>query len=152
MENLPSVGLTGDVGGVKITNNNKDEILAGLTDAVGKSLTMIGIKAEKYAKARCPVGTSESTGIKGYRGGTLRNSITFAVEGDRLYVGSNVKYAPYVELGTGPNFQPPPEWESFESSPGSGVGHGYVTARPYLRPAIEDHLSLYGQIIKDNLS
>ena len=152
MGNSPSVGLTGDVGGVRITNNNKDEILAGLTDAVEKSLTTIGIKAEKYAKARCPVGTSESTGIKGYRGGTLRNSITFAVEGDRLHVGSNVKYAPYVELGTGPNFQPPPEWESFESSPGSGVGHGYVTARPYLRPAIEDHLSLYGQIIKDNLS
>lgn len=145
-------GLTGDVGGFKITKDNKEEVLAGLTDAVEKSLTMIGIKAEKYAKARCPVGTSESTGQKGYRGGTLRNSITFVVEGDKLYVGSNVKYAPYVELGTGPNFEPPPEWETFESSKGSGVGHSYVHARPYLRPAIEDHLETYKNIIKDNLS
>lgn len=145
-------GLTGNINGIEITKNNKDEILAGLEDAVEKSLAMIGIKAEKYAKALCPVGTPESTGKKGYRGGTLRNSITFKVDGDTLYVGTNIEYAPYVELGTGPYFTPPPSWETFETSRGTGEGHGYVHARPFLRPAIEDHLSLYGRIIKDNLS
>ncbi len=142
----------GSVNGFKITKNNKNEILSGLEIATIKALTMIGTKVEKYAKARCPVGTSESTGKKGYRGGTLRNSITYQVEVDKLYVGSNVEYAPYVELGTGPNFTPPPEWETFQSSKGSGVGHGYVTARPFLRPAIEDHLSTYKNIIKDTLN
>lgn len=136
----------------EIIKNNKDEIQDALAIAIQKSLEEIGIKAEKYAKALCPVGTSESTGKKGYRGGTLRNSITHMSTEDKVYIGSNVEYAPYVELGTGPNFTPPPEWETFKSHPGSGVGHGYVRARPYLRPAIEDHLNTYGQIIKNNLS
>jgi phage gpG-like protein len=141
-----------DSNNVKIVVDNKDKILDGVHDAIGASLESIGIKIEKYAKALCPVGTSESTGIKGYRGGTLRGSITHVVEENRLYAGSDVEYAPYVELGTGPYFTPPPQWESFETPKGSGIGHRYVHARPYLRPAIEDHLELYRKIIKDTLS
>lgn len=56
-----------------------------------------------------------------------------------------------VELGTGPNFTPPPEWESFDTPKGSGIGHGYVKPRPYLRPAIEDHMNEYEQIMKSEL-
>ena len=141
-----------NINGVKITENNKDEILAALNGAVEVALTGIGIKAEKYAKARCPVGTPEKEHKKGYIGGTLRNSITFEVRDGELSLGSNVEYAPYVELGTGPYFEPPPEWETFATKRGSGAGHGYVHARPYLRPAIEDHLSVYGKIIEDTLS
>jgi phage gpG-like protein len=136
---------------MEIVENNKDEILDGLDEATEKILTMIGIKIERYAKALCPVGTTESTGKKGYRGGTLRNSITYEVEGDTLMAGSNVEYAPYVELGTGGYFTPPPDWESFESTKGSGAGSGYVHPRPYLRPAVEDHLSEYSKIIEGEL-
>ena len=118
---------------------------------VPKILEIIGLKAEKYAKARCPVGTVESTGKKGYRGGTLRNSITHEVEDDVVQIGSNVEYAPYVELGTGPWFETPPQWEHFDSSKGSKGGTGYVHPRPYLKPAIQDHLDEYGQIIKTEL-
>lgn len=142
--------------GIEIVKDNSEEILNSLDDAIKKVLTMIGIKAEKYAKARCPVGTVESTGKKGYRGGTLRNSITYEVEmeddGGTVAVGSNVEYAPYVELGTGPYFTPPPDWETFQSTKGSGSSFGYVSARPYLRPAIEDHLGEYGNIINSELS
>lgn len=155
MANLKSVGTTGSVNGFTITKDNTKEILEELDDAVEKVLTMIGIKAEKYAKALCPVGTVESTGKKGYRGGTLRNSITFEVEteedGGTIAIGSNVEYAPYVELGTGPYFTVPPDWETFESTQGSGSGSGYVHARPYLRPAIEDHLKEYANIIENEL-
>lgn len=155
MANLKSVGTTGSVGGLIITQDNTEEIISGLEDAIPKILTMIGIKAEKYAKALCPVGTVESTGKKGYRGGTLRNSITFEVEqdseGGTVAIGSNVEYAPYVELGTGPYFTAPPDWETFQSTHGSGGGHGYVHARPYLRPAIEDHLNEYANIIENEL-
>ena len=125
--------------GFKITDNS-DKVMSAKDTAVKKALEAIGIRAEKYAKALCPVGTVESTGKKGYRGGTLRNSITHEVDEDVVTIGSNVEYAPYVELGTGSYFQTPPQWEQFSSTKGSGEGTGYVHPRPFLKPAIEDHL------------
>lgn len=151
MAQLKKVGTTGNINGVEITMNNSAEVLGALDNVTEKILTMIGIKAEKYAKALCPVGTPESTGKKGYRGGTLRNSITFQVDGDEVSIGSNVEYAPYVELGTGPNFTPPPEWESFDTPKGNGVGHGYVRPRKYLQPAIADHINEYVSIMETEL-
>lgn len=134
-----------------IKDNNKDEVLKALDALAPKILEIIGLKAEKYAKALCPVGTVESTGIKGYRGGTLRNSITHLVNDKNLSIGSNVEYAPYVELGTGPHFTPPPDWENFTVPPSKGVGHGYIKPRPYLRPAIENHLNEYNDVIINEL-
>lgn len=151
MAALKRVGTTDIVNGIEITQNNIPEVLEALKGATEKALTEVGIKAEKYAKALCPVGTPESTGKKGYRGGTLRNSITFVVEGDELTIGSNVEYAPYVELGTGPYFNTPPEWLQYVTEKGSGEGHGYVRPRPYLRPAIEDHLDEYKRIMQNEL-
>lgn len=154
MANLKRVGTTGSVNGIEVTQDNTQEVLEALEGAAEKIMTMIGIKAEKYAKARCPVGTVESTGIKGYRGGTLRNSITFDVESDgtsvELAVGTNVEYAPYVELGTGPKFNSPPEWESFTAKKGGGQKNG-MAPRPYLRPAIEDHIAEYENIIRTEM-
>lgn len=144
------MAITGSVNGVQLTDNTK-EVLKELDKATDRVLTMIGIKVERYAKALCPVGTPESTGKKGYRGGTLRNSITFNVEEDELSVGTNVEYAPYVELGTGPYFEPPPEWEQFDAPRGSGIGHGYVRPRPFLKPAITDHADEYKSMIEREL-
>ena len=138
---------------IEIKDDNSNAILAALGVAKAQALEIIGMKAEKYAKALCPVGTVESTGKKGYRGGTLRNSITHGIEnGDTVYIGTNVEYAPYVELGTGPNFTPPPEWEQFDAPQGSGIGHSYVHPRPFLRPAIADHKSEFQDILKQELS
>ena len=100
------------------------------------ALEEIGIIAEKYAKAMCPVGTPESTGIRGYFGGTLRNSITHEVVMDEkaVYIGSDVEYAPYQELGY---------------HLVNGVWHPATNSgKGYLRPAIEDHLERYDKIIK----
>lgn len=167
MASIKKVGTTGGVNGVKITQDNTQEVLNALHLAVERVMTMIGIKVEAYAKKLCPVGTPESVGRKnkktgkvyprkGYRGGTLRNSITFEVQSNgteaTVVVGSNVEYAPYVELGTGPNFVPPPDWEQFDAPKGTGISGGYVKSRPFLRPAIEDHLELYKKMIKDELS
>lgn len=135
----------------EVTENNVDIFLKELQEKRHLIHEAIGIKAEKYAKARCPVGTPESTGKKGYRGGTLRNSITHNADSDMVAIGSNVEYAPYVELGTGPYFEAPPEWEQFGSSQGSGGGHGYVHPRPYLEPAILDHVDEYEKIAGDIL-
>ena len=54
------------------------------------ALEAIGIVAESYAKMKTPVDT-----------GTLRNSISHAVKGDDVYIGTNQPYAPFVEYGTG---------------------------------------------------
>ncbi len=134
-----------------IVNDHTHEVIAAKNAAIGRALEQIGISVEKYAKALCPVGTSESTGKKGYRGGTLRNSITHETGDDFVTIGSNVVYAPFVELGTGPHFSPPPSWEEFSPYQGSGGGHGYVRPRPFLRPAIEDHLDEFKKIIEDEL-
>lgn len=90
------------------------------------ALEIIGGTAETYAAQLCPVGTPESTGIPGYKGGTLRDSIThWQVDSDTEAIGSNVSYASYVELGT-----------------------IKMRARPYLRPAAENHGAEYSAIIK----
>lgn len=140
----------GDAVSVQVIDNSA-EALAGLEHAKARALEIIGLKAEGYAKRLCPVGTVESTGIKGYRGGTLRNSITHAVDNDTVAIGSNVEYAPYVELGTGPHFEPPPDWETFTSERGSGVGRAYVKPRPFLQPSIEEHRDEYKTIWESEL-
>lgn len=140
--------------------DNSGEILRRFAEACADGMELIGMKAETYAKRLCPVGTAESVGNwakknqKGkrvYRGGTLRNSITHRVDGDILSIGSNVEYAPYVELGTGPHFKPPPEWEAFDAPKGKGVGHAYVKPRPFIRPAVEDHADEYRRIMEKAL-
>lgn len=152
MAALKKVGTTGSVAGFEVTQDNTKEVLEALDLASDRALMIIGMKAEKYAKALCPVGTPESTGKKGYRGGTLRNSITFNVrsEDKEVDIGSNVEYAPYVELGTGPQFEAPPEWEQFDAPQGSGHGKG-MRSRHFLRDGIQQHMSEFGQIIKNEL-
>lgn len=143
-----------------IFEDNSDEILRRLAEKGEKILDLIGQKAVRNAKKLCPVGTADSVGGRAkknargkrvYRGGTLRKSITHRVDGDVLSVGSTVEYAPYVELGTGPHFKPPPEWEEFEVPKSKGVGHSYVKPRPFIRPAIEDHASEYERIAEREL-
>lgn len=50
------------------------------------ALSAIGEKAEEYAKKQCPVDT-----------GRLMNSISYNVDDDTVYIGTNVKYAPKME-------------------------------------------------------
>lgn len=147
-----NVGNTGSVKGFEITQDNTKEVLQALDQATDRALTIVGLKAEKYAKALCPVGTPESTGIKGYRGGTLRNSITFNVRSDdkEVDIGSNVEYAPYVELGTGSQFESPPEWEQFDAPQGSRGGKG-MRPRHFLRDGIQEHINEFAQVIKSEL-
>lgn len=131
--------------------SNLPHFLDALGPARERALEIIGGKVESYAKELCPVGTEESTGIKGYRGGTLRNSITHTVEGNTMIAGSNTIYAPYVELGTGPFYEPPPGWIDNEAPRGKGIGKSFVHARPYLRPAVLDHKDEYKEIAKREL-
>lgn len=107
------------VDGVTVNKDNTEEVSQGIVRAIDRALEEIGLAAEGYAKRACPVDT-----------GNLRNSITHAVEGseDAVYVGTNVEYAPYVEMGT-----------------------RRTAAQPFLRPAATEHGSTYREILKRNL-
>lgn len=121
-------------------------VMQATDEALKKAAKMIGGVAESHAKEMCPVDT-----------GLLRNSIAYAVGGKEasvgnyasddgtahgkytgtapkdvehevtVYVGTNVQYGAYQELGA-PSINLP--------------------AKPYLRPAIEDHRDEIGQIIE----
>lgn len=107
------------VDGVTVNEDNTEGASQGIQRAIDRALEEIGLAAEGYAKRACPVDT-----------GNLRNSITHAVASseDAVYVGTNVEYAPYVELGT-----------------------RYAQAQPFLRPAATEHGSTYRSILKRNL-
>lgn len=102
-----------------------DEIQDAFNAAVKKALTEIGIEAEAHAKEIITEKGAVDTG-------RLRNSITHAVgdhNGDpAVYIGTNVEYAPYIELGA--RGRPP---------------------RAYLKPAVEDFRDEYKEIVEDNL-
>lgn len=140
------------IGNVEVIDHT-DEVIAAKNAAVEAALEAIGLQAEGYAKMLCPVGTPESTGIEGYHGGTLRNSITHTtertIEGDSAIIGSNVEYAAFVEFGTGKeaenkNGRQTP-WIWFDKN---GKGHKTSGMKPrhYMKNAIADHLSEYKQI------
>ena len=78
---------------IKYVNNSAEE-KAALKKAGIRALEVCGIKAEEYAKDLCPVDT-----------GNLRNSITHAEHaeagGGEMFVGTDVNYAVYQEMGTG---------------------------------------------------
>lgn len=103
---------------IEITVDNTAAVKGGLKSAFARALERIGLQAEGYAKDLCPVDT-----------GNLRNSITHTSDGKAAYIGTNVTYGKYVELGT-----------------------VKMAAQPYLRPAAADHGETYRNIVKDELS
>lgn len=70
----------------KITDN-RPQVKKEFNAKLALALSLIGQKAEGYAKDDCPVDT-----------GRLRNSISNKVDGNDVYIGTNVEYAPYVEF------------------------------------------------------
>ena len=53
-----------------------------------KFLTIVGSKTELYAKEKAP-----------HKTGNLKRSISFKVIGDKVYIGTNIEYAPPHEFG-----------------------------------------------------
>lgn len=134
----------------KLTNNS-GKLLQAVREYRDEKLEEIGQRAEDYAQRLTPVGTPESTGIAGYRGGTLRKSITHKVVDDTVYVGSNVEYAPYVELGTGiyatdGNGRKNP-WVWVDKNGKAHYTRG-MEPKHMLKKSIADHLDEYKKIIK----
>ena len=109
------MGGKSTMGDVEIRNDNTDEVLDAISEQLGVGLETVGLVAEGYAKRLCPVDT-----------GRLRNSISHAVDNNMVYIGTNVDYAVYVEMGT-----------------------VKTHAQPYLKPAAADHVNEYQEILEN---
>ena len=103
--------------GIEVTNNHIPEVLDLLEEKKQMIFEEWGLYGEGQAKLYCPVDT-----------GRLRNSISHATVEDGMVIGTNVEYAPYVELGT-----------------------SRMDAQPFLAPAIENHMDTYESIMKSEL-
>lgn len=129
--------------GIRVENDNTEQALNAMKAAILRALERSGSQAEGYAKDLCPVDT-----------GTLRNSITHQVndQEQKVYIGTNEEYAPYVELGTGIYVQGgrPTPWVYQDSHGQWHLTHG-SRAQPYLKPAVADHVQTYKNIFKDEL-
>lgn len=102
-----------------VNADNTQQFETLMPKSIAAALESIGLVAEGYAKKICPVDT-----------GRLRNSITHVVDNGEqaVYIGTNVEYAPCVELGTHTQ-----------------------KAQPYLRPAAAEHSAQYRSILKQTL-
>lgn len=124
---------------IQITDNS-GEILRALEEKKKAALEGVGIQAEGYAKRSTPVDT-----------GRLRDSITHAVRGDDVYIGTNVEYGIWLELGTGiyasdgKGRQSP--WGYYDRNGKYHVTRG-TKPRHMLKKAASEHTEEYKRIIE----
>lgn len=127
---------------VDFTDNSK-EVLDAFQKAAVRALEKCGLVAEGYAKRLCPVDT-----------GNLRNSISHKVDTEEpaAYIGTNVSYAPYVELATGIYAEGgrPTPWV-YQDANGNWHWTRGNRAHPFLKPAVADHTKTYSNIIESEL-
>ena len=102
---------------MKLEKDFSDLMVQAAFSQIEIALKKVGMAAERYAKEKCPTDT-----------GRLKNSITHTNDKNTVYIGTNVEYAPYVEMGT-----------------------VNTNAQPYLGPAISDHIPEYEQMIEEQL-
>ena len=101
--------------------DNSDVVLEELASRLPAVLEAIGIQAEGNA-------VDEITKMKAVDTGRLRGSISHATDEEAAYIGTNVEYAPYVELGT-----------------------HKMPARPFLRNAVSNYADEYKKLLEDGL-
>lgn len=124
--------------------DNTAAVLAGIEGGIERALERMGLQGEGYAKDLVPVDT-----------GDLRNSITHKVDTaeNSVYIGTNKKHGPYVELGTGIYAETggrPTPWV-YQDEKGEWHHTRGQKPQPYLRPAITEHKQTYRNILEDEL-
>lgn len=131
---------------VEFTDNSK-EVLAAMQEAAVRALEKCGLVAERYAKKLVPSPGKAGTG-------NLRNSISHKVDEDEpaAYIGTNVEYALYIELGTGKYAEGgrPTPWV-YQDDEGKWHWTAGNPAQPFVKPAVADHAQTYRNIIEDEM-
>lgn len=123
---------------IKYTSN-VNETISNIKLKIKRALEISGGTAERHTKENLTVNKSVKTDV-------LRGSITHQPQGeDTMVIGTDVKYAPYVELG---HHQEPGR---YVPAIGKRLVKSWVPPKPYLRPAIENHTDEYEKIITEEL-
>lgn len=104
-----------------IIESHVGEVKAELASKIPTILEALGLEAEGNA-------VTEITELGAVDTGRLRGSITHTTDQDSAYIGTDVEYAQYVELGT-----------------------YKMAARPFLRNAITKYTDDYKRIIQSGL-
>jgi phage gpG-like protein len=114
-------------------DDNALGVLAALKRATARGLDVCGAVAESYAKKELskPKLHADGSVRPNVITGRLRNSIAHKVRENKVYIGTNVEYAPTVEFGTRKSEK---TW-----------------AYPFLKPAALDHGNEYKEILKNSL-
>ena len=129
--------------------DHTEEVLKATREAAIKALEAVGTQAESHAVRNIKSAQRVKTG-------RLSGSITHIVEPSEpaVYVGTNVEYAIYNEVGTGiyaseGNGRKTP-WAYVDDE---GKGHWTRGMKPihFLRDAVSDHKDEYSKIIKQTL-
>ena len=118
-----------DKSSITITVNNIDEAKKELKAKMPQILEALGLEAEGNAVdeiTKLVYDTPESPNY--IRTGDLRESITHAKDDEAAYIGTDIEYAPYVEMGT-----------------------RHMAPRPFLRNAITNYKDSYKKIVEDAL-
>ena len=121
--------------------------------AVPKALTIVGAQAVTFVKDLTPVGTPESTGIKGYAGGLLKSSIAFATTlADAKAVKEEKKTAQQEDL-----ISPPDDMFSLKIgtavhyAPHVEYGTVKMTAKPFLRDGVLSNQNVLGKLFAKSM-
>ena len=116
--------------GYKVTfTTHAPKVKAELANRIPIILEALGLQAEGNAIDEANKLVYDQPESPNYvRTGRLKNSISHAHDDHNAYIGTNVEYAPYVELGT-----------------------HKMASRPFLRNAISNYTDEYKKIIEDGL-
>lgn len=123
--------------------NNSVQVGEAFRAACLRALESCGMEAEGYAKDLAHVDT-----------GAGRNSISHKVDESEpaAYIGTNLDYMIYQELGTGIYAEGgrPTPWV-YQDAQGNWHWTRGNRAHPFLKPAVADHAQTYRNIIEDEL-
>lgn len=130
---------------IEMLKNNADEVLRACEDQIERGLTACGLMAEKYARDNIRKnGTIDSSDlIERLDSKVINNHSKHEVE-----IGSNQKYAIYIEYGTGiystKGGRRTPWWWKGESKKWAGwhLTRG-MKPKPFLKPALANHKEQY---------
>lgn len=126
-------------------NNNAGKVIAAARAARKRALEKVGLTAEKHAKENLTKFPRVDTG-------RLRNSVSHVSGESGAYIGTNVEYAVYVEVGTGIYASDgrgrKTPWVYMDDEGKYHVTRG-MEASHFLKNAAEGHRDEYRQIIKN---